>query len=134
MRARRTLIALAVALVTTISIPSHAAQAGEDYAFPLSIAAVAEVGEATWVFTPDFKPNRIKIVDDLTVDIGWFVCQDDGDGICGQGNDVTQSGCATGGFQDIAGFQRNVETSVYVDLFNINCSEFATTGRITLSD
>lgn len=148
-RARMTIVACAVAAAVLPMQTGHAKSASATYVTGgISIEGAASGGSIRPLPVPDqnvamggasftalpFKPYKIKVAEGVGGSVGWLVCQDGGDGICGQGTgDISQEGCSTGRWQRLStAFRRGRDTSVFVRTVDTACEGNAITGTITL--
>lgn len=80
-----------------------------------------------------FAPNQIKVTDSNGVGMYFSVCQDGGDGVCGQGTgDIQMSGCTTGGWQTLgSAFLGGRTTTVFIGYDEV-CGNVPTAGTVML--
>jgi len=137
---RKALIITVIAVFGLAAVPGHTAQQSATYVGG-TIAGVGVAGElvegtgvAGYAWTLGFAPTRIRITDQAGPQVGWAVCQDDGDGICGQGNDILQDGCSTGDWQSLNSAFGAGETTVFIDMVSATCTGIGTTGTITIAN
>jgi hypothetical protein len=117
----------------------HAAEQSADYVGGTIegtgvTGSVAGVNIAGAAFTLN-SPTKIKVQDLVGGEVGWLACQDDGDSLCGIGDDITQDGCSTGAFQNLNGFGPGPTTVfIYTSGAIIGCTGNGVAGTITLQN